>query len=94
MTTKLNDRQCWLLIYLLTKHPIGISANHGVPHSCDYNGRYYGCPGGLGMANLRGLERRGYVTENAPSLFRLTENGILAAQDAATDSRWVVIESV
>jgi hypothetical protein len=86
--TRLNDRQAWLLIYMLSKHPIGICEIHGVPYSCTYSGKYYGCPSGIGLGNMRGLERRGYVRETYPGLFYLTENGVLAAEHAAGDERW------
>lgn len=86
--SKLSDRQAWLLIYLLTRYPRGVSENGKVPHSCDWLGKNYGNPGGIGMGNLRGLEKRGYVKEQREGLFYLTENGVLAAEAAAVDTRW------
>lgn len=87
--THLNDRQCWLLIYLLSRYPSGISETSRVPYSCDLNGKNYGCPGGIGMLNIRGLQKRGYVKALGNGLYALTENGVIVAQNAADDPRWV-----
>ena len=89
MITKLNDRQSWLLIYMLSRHPNAVVSTKAVPYSCDLNGRNYGCPGGIGMGNLRGLQRRGYVKDQGYGLFSLTEEGVLRAQEEADDSRWI-----
>ena len=88
---KLNDRQSWLLIYLLSRHPVGITRTNEVPYSCNFNGRYYRCPVGIGMGNIRGLQKRGFVFEPRIGFFYLTENGVLAAQEAANDDRWRTI---
>ncbi len=91
--SKLNDRQCWLLIYLLTRYPNGIAESTRCPHSCDYNGRNYGCPGGIGMGNIQGLKKRGWVHSPKQGLWYLTEDGVLEAQKAAEDPRWAKVQS-
>lgn len=65
-------RQNWLLEYFWKKHPQGIADVHVVP--CE-------APAGIGMVNIRGLQRRGLVQEPAPGVFYLTEQGVQACQE-------------
>lgn len=71
-------RQTYLLSYLYENHlrGLGISSLHAPPRST-----FYGCdPGGLGMANIRGLQRTGAIHEPSTGVFYLTPAGILECE--------------
>lgn len=82
----LSDRQSFLLIYVYSKQ--AIATHHAEPYKAYLGGRQFENPGGLGMANVRGLERRGWVCEQTPGLFYITPLGVQAAEHAVKDQRW------
>ena len=71
-------RQTYLLSYFYENHLAGrgISSLHAPPSSTFYGKN----PGGLGMANIRGLQRTGTVHEPTNGLFYLTPAGILECE--------------
>lgn len=78
--SKLNDQQHWLLGYFLHRHPIGIASSNPVPVGFSIGREWFATPGKIGMVNVRGLQRRGYVEEKKETFFSLTSLGLNAAR--------------
>lgn len=66
----MNTRTRWLLKAMAQKHPIGITRLMHVPGSA---------PTGVGMQNLRALQRMGLVAESPGGIFTLTDAGVARA---------------
>jgi hypothetical protein len=69
----LNPRSKWLLLYLDTRHPLGVGSVVPLPYPDDLPG------GKIGMSVLRGLIRRGLAYEavlgHPLGIFYITEEG-------------------
>jgi hypothetical protein len=72
MKSLTQQRSEWVLLYLLNRHPLGISETMRMPYDANDLGVH--------MGTIRGLEKRGLVEEPCSGLWFLTPLGLEQAK--------------
>jgi hypothetical protein len=85
-----EQRQMYLLLAFADRYaegirntgqPFGFVPTHRLPSCIRISKDLTICdPGGIGMANVRGLIRKGLVEETAPNFFYISDTGRIAAE--------------
>jgi hypothetical protein len=85
---KLNDQSAYLLLVFMERGPRGFTRSSRPPSLVQFEARKYYSPNGLSMSTIRGLQKRGWITENNNHIFYLTQDGEDAGKQLLMDPIW------